>query len=93
MTTRSGPYYKEPGRCACGIPLEDHNLPTTAPCEALEVGGKAPIFYECGICGAYHPWEWDGDCRDDANRLQEVPDYAEVRSMEDRVEADERGES
>jgi len=26
-------------------------------------------FYECGICGHYHPIEWDGDCRDDTNRF------------------------
>jgi hypothetical protein len=25
-----------------------------------------PKFYECGICGAYHPAEWIGDCREDA---------------------------
>jgi hypothetical protein len=59
------------------------------------------IIYECGICGCYHPWNWDGDCRDDTNRF--FPDeYAErhdidefdieVRSMEERLEADERGE-
>lgn len=28
-----------------------------------------PKYYECGICGHYHPLEWDGDCRDDANRF------------------------
>lgn len=28
-----------------------------------------PKFYECGICNCYHPADWDGDCRDDANRL------------------------
>jgi len=60
------------------------------------------ILYECGICGCYHPWDWNGDCRDDANRI--FPDtYAErlgidefdieVRSMDERVEADERGEA
>ena len=25
-------------------------------------------FYECGCCGHLHPVEWNGDCRDDANR-------------------------
>lgn len=25
-------------------------------------------FYDCGICGHWHPANWDGDCRDDANR-------------------------
>lgn len=54
-------------------------------------GKYAPIFYECGCCGAYHPWDWDGDCRDDANRLADVPDYAIVRSAEDRAEADLNG--
>lgn len=28
-----------------------------------------PAYYECGICGCYHPREWDGDCRDDENRF------------------------
>ena len=46
------------------------------------------IFYECGICDQYHPWEWDGDCRDDANRYSDPPDNAEIRSMEDRMGAD-----
>lgn len=61
------------------------------------------ILYECGICSCYHPWEWDGDCREDENRFATVEDYlernpgiddldVEVRSMEDRVEADEGGE-
>lgn len=34
-----------------------------------EAYAKAPTFYECGICGSYHPATWDGDCRDDANRF------------------------
>jgi hypothetical protein len=28
-----------------------------------------PTFYECGCCGHMHPANWDGDCRDDANRF------------------------
>jgi len=28
-----------------------------------------PKFYECGICGAWHRLEWDGDCREDAARF------------------------
>ena len=58
------------------------------------------IIYECGICDAYHPWTWSGDCRDDANRF--YPDeYAdrlgideteiEVRTMDERVTADGLG--
>ncbi len=56
------------------------------------------ILYECDICGAYHPWDFSGDCRDDDNRFPDVEDYAcfvgvdpdevEVRSMTDRLEAD-----
>lgn len=28
-----------------------------------------PTFYDCGICGHWHPVDWNGDCRDDANRF------------------------
>ena len=28
-----------------------------------------PHYYECGICGHLHPWSFNGDCRDDANRF------------------------
>ena len=28
-----------------------------------------PRFYECGICSAWHPTVWDGDCREDAARF------------------------
>jgi hypothetical protein len=28
-----------------------------------------PTFYECGICGAYHSADWNGDCREDAARI------------------------
>lgn len=31
-----------------------------------------PTYYDCGICGEWHPADWDGDCRDDANRF--MPD-------------------
>ena len=63
---------------------------------------KKHIIYECGICDCYHPWEWNGDCRDDVNRYAGVDVYAkkhnisefdiEVRSMDDRVEADRVGD-
>ena len=57
-------------------------------------------FYECGICSCLHPWDWDGDCRDDANRYlsysgappapgtREVGPFDEILSWEDRCEAD-----
>ena len=32
------------------------------------VNGR-PQFYDCGICGHYHPHSWNGDCRDDNNRF------------------------
>lgn len=60
-------------------------------------------LYECGCCDSLHPWNWNGDCREDAHRYADEQDYAErnrvsvwdveVLSMSDRVEADERGES
>lgn len=28
-----------------------------------------PAFYECGICGAWHSAEWNGDCREDDARF------------------------
>jgi len=52
------------------------------------------IFYECGICGHLHPWDWAGDCREDANRYTTsyVEDTfgfdVEIRTMEERLEAD-----
>ena len=56
------------------------------------------ILYECEICSGLHPWEFDGDCRYDPQRFHDVEDYAErlmvkpdeveVRSMEERVNAD-----
>jgi len=27
-----------------------------------------PMFYDCGCCGAYHPADYDGDCREDPMR-------------------------
>jgi hypothetical protein len=38
-------------------------------------------IYECGICGCYHPWSWDGDCREDENRYGSAEDYAEERGL------------
>ena len=28
-----------------------------------------PAYYDCGICGHWHPLMWDGDCREDAYRF------------------------
>lgn len=56
---------------------------------------RKPLYYDCGICGHFHPWDWRGDCREDANRLtydqldeKHGIDGFEIRSMADRVEAD-----
>ena len=58
------------------------------------------IIYECGICDMFHPWAWDGDCRDDANRffpdeyaikLGIIEDALDVRSMDERVAMDLSG--
>lgn len=56
------------------------------------------VLFECGICDQLHPWEFGGDCRDDANRYSCIEEYAErnklmdfefeVRSMCDRLAAD-----
>ena len=29
-------------------------------------------FFECGGCGAWHPYGWGGDCRNDSKRLNIV---------------------
>jgi hypothetical protein len=49
-------------------------------------------FYECGICDHLHPWDWDGDCRDDLNRFtgDEIPDDAQVSTWDDRLNTDPR---
>lgn len=55
------------------------------------------IIYECGICDCCHPWDWNGDCRDDANRFSPdeyadrlgVEEYQlEIRDWAERLEAD-----
>lgn len=50
-------------------------------------------FYECGICDGIHPWGFNGDCRDDANRLtlDDLTFDDELLSWEDRREADVAG--
>jgi hypothetical protein len=54
-----------------------------------------PRYYDCEICGYYHPWEWNGDCRDDAARFTDEELDAKhplgwvLLSMDDRVNADE----
>ncbi len=54
-----------------------------------------PRYYECDICSAIHPWDWDGDCREDAARFhcdtldaEHGPFGYELRRMDDRTAAD-----
>lgn len=54
-----------------------------------------PVYYDCEICGHLHPWEFNGDCRDNSMRFtcaeidaKHRRDGYEVRTMEERVDAD-----
>lgn len=56
-----------------------------------------PRFYDCEICGHIHPWEFNGDCRDDSMRftINEIEATHrktgfELATMDERVHADER---
>lgn len=77
---------------------------------AVSLYGAAMIFapdvhilYECGICDWYHPWSFNGDCRENEYRFAFIEDYAaklgidisliEVRSWEERLDADTNGEN
>ncbi len=45
-----------------------------------------PKYYECGICGGIHPWEFDGDCRDariTLDDLEKLPRYELVSWREE----------
>jgi 23S rRNA pseudouridine2605 synthase len=39
------------------------------------------IIYKCS-CGKYHPWSFDGDCRDDANRYSSPEEYADENDLD-----------
>jgi len=62
----------------------------SAPAVCLLSQRKPGKFYECGICDCIHPWEFSGDCREDAQRyaLDELEDDDELLSWEDRLAAD-----
>ena len=45
-------------------------------------------IYECGICEAYHPWDWIGDCRENDNRLDVPQPNDEVYTWDERIQAD-----
>ena len=33
-------------------------------------------------CGDFHPWSFDGDCRDDDNRYSSPEEYAEENNLD-----------
>ncbi|PYU24427.1 MAG: hypothetical protein DMG30_08625 [Acidobacteria bacterium] len=39
------------------------------------------VIYKCS-CGAYHPWKFDGDCRDKDNRYSSPEEYAEENNLD-----------
>jgi hypothetical protein len=49
---------------------------------------KPRELYECGMCGAYHRTNFDGDCREDASRIYELRDTDIVISWEDMQKRD-----
>ncbi len=57
------------------------------------------IYYDCEICSHFHPWDWNGDCRDNKNRLtyddldeRHGENNYKVLSWVDRIEADQKEE-
>ena len=50
---------------------------------------KGRKLYECGGCDAYHPQDWNDDCRDDANRIYDLSFDDEVISIEEQLKRDE----
>ncbi len=40
------------------------------------VYGNKHYLAECGCCGGFHPFEFLGDCRDNANRYNDEQEYA-----------------
>ena len=37
--------------------------------DAVHAAQTMQAIYECGICGHYHRSDWNGDCREDAERM------------------------
>lgn len=52
--------------------------------QAPVITENPPVLYECGICGSLHPWELDGDCRDNNNRYAGIDEYAERNGVSER---------
>ena len=46
------------------------DVPAVYDADVLHVTVKGkPSYFECGGCGAYHPFGWNGDCRVDSMRF------------------------
>lgn len=52
--------------------------------------GKVMKFYDCSICGLLHPWNFNGDCRNDDKRFtfDEIPEDSKIHTMEERIKSD-----
>jgi hypothetical protein len=50
------------------------------PPELTIRGGKHYITH-CGCCESFHPADYTGDCRSDANRYGDYEDYAERNNI------------
>lgn len=42
----------------------------------IPTGPRVNTFIACGCCGAYHRTDFTGDCREDSERYQELPNDA-----------------
>jgi hypothetical protein len=45
-------------------------------------GRRVTTFVECGCCGAYHRTDFTGDCREDSERFDDLPDGAVLAAVE-----------
>lgn len=43
------------------------------------------IIYECDNCGSFHPWNWNGDCREEASRFTGPEEYAERNNISENA--------
>lgn len=40
-------------------------------------GPRVNTFIECGCCGCYHRTDFGGDCRENSERFEDIPDGGE----------------
>lgn len=53
------------------------------PIEASPITERVNAFYECGCCSAYHRIDFRGDCRDDNERILDLPDDAVIVDIDE----------